>query len=163
LPSAANPVCQATTSVALLHSDRPSRVLRRLAALRRDRKMMVVREVLLPLSFTKLRSALLLMLAGILFTSLSRAVLPADSNSDGVKRGFKNPPDDCRIMMRWWWFGPAVTKPELKREIEVMKAAGIGGFEIQPVYPMGNSIFLIFHQAFSTICILPARPPNNWE
>ncbi|KQZ44667.1 glycoside hydrolase [Massilia sp. Root1485] len=39
-------------------------------------------------------------------------------------------------MMRWWWFGPAVVKSELEREILAMKAGGIGGFEIQPVYPM---------------------------
>jgi hypothetical protein len=39
-------------------------------------------------------------------------------------------------MMRWWWFGPAVTKPELEREMRAMKDAGIGGFEIQPVYPL---------------------------
>jgi len=38
-------------------------------------------------------------------------------------------------MMRWWWFGPSVTKPELKKELEAMRAAGIGGVEIQPVYP----------------------------
>ncbi len=38
--------------------------------------------------------------------------------------------------MRWWWFGPAVTKPELKRELETMQHAGIGGVEIQPVYPL---------------------------
>lgn len=39
-------------------------------------------------------------------------------------------------MMRWWWFGPAVTKAEIAREIAVMKAGGIGGFEIQPLYPL---------------------------
>jgi hypothetical protein len=50
--------------------------------------------------------------------------------------GFKNPPDDCRIMMRWWWFGPAVENAELAREMRAMKAAGIGGVEIQPVYPL---------------------------
>ncbi len=48
---------------------------------------------------------------------------------------FAQPPDDARILMRWWWFGPGVVKPELQREIQAMKAAGIGGFEIQPVYP----------------------------
>jgi hypothetical protein len=52
-----------------------------------------------------------------------------------VRRGFENPPDDARIMMRWWWFGPAVTKPELERELHAMKAGGIGGVEVQPVYP----------------------------
>jgi hypothetical protein len=39
-------------------------------------------------------------------------------------------------MMRWWWFGPAVVKPELKKELETMRGAGIGGVEIQPVYPL---------------------------
>jgi hypothetical protein len=38
--------------------------------------------------------------------------------------------------MRWWWFGPAVTQQELDRELRAMKAAGIGGVEIQPVYPL---------------------------
>ncbi len=38
--------------------------------------------------------------------------------------------------MRWWWFGPAVEKPELERELRAMEAGGIGGVEIQPVYPL---------------------------
>jgi hypothetical protein len=39
-------------------------------------------------------------------------------------------------MMRWWWFGPAVDKTELARELRTMKAGGIGGAEIQPVYAL---------------------------
>lgn len=58
------------------------------------------------------------------------------ANLSDVAGGFVKPPDDCRIMMRWWWFGPAVTHRELARELNVMKAAGIGGVEIQPVYPL---------------------------
>ena len=38
--------------------------------------------------------------------------------------------------MRWWWFGPAVTKDEIRRELEQMKAAGIGGVEIATLYPL---------------------------
>ena len=38
--------------------------------------------------------------------------------------------------MRWWWFGPSATKPELKRELEQMKEAGIGGVEIATLYPL---------------------------
>ena len=38
--------------------------------------------------------------------------------------------------MRWWWFGPAVTKDEIKRELEQMKTAGIGGVEIATLYPL---------------------------
>src|SRR5215468_7879817 len=53
-----------------------------------------------------------------------------------LERGFEHPPGDAKIMMRWWWFGPAVTKPELEREMRLMKEGGIGGFEVQPVYPL---------------------------
>ena len=70
---------------------------------------------------------------------LSLCVFPAFAqaqNIDDLQRGFKQPPDDARIMMRWWWFGPAVTKPQLEREMRLMKEGGIGGFEVQPVYPV---------------------------
>jgi hypothetical protein len=53
-----------------------------------------------------------------------------------LQRGFEHPPDDAKIMMRWWWFGSAVTKPELEREMRLMKQGGIGGFEVQAVYPL---------------------------
>ncbi len=39
-------------------------------------------------------------------------------------------------MVRWWWFGPAVTEAEIDREIRAMKAGGFGGFEVQPTYPL---------------------------
>src|SRR3989442_7985416 len=53
-----------------------------------------------------------------------------------LQRGFERPPDDAKIMMRWWWFGPAVTRAELEREMRLMKVGGIGGFESQPGYPL---------------------------
>ncbi len=53
-----------------------------------------------------------------------------------LHESFAHPPDDSRIMMRWWWFGPAATNEELKRELEQMKAAGIGGVEIATLYPL---------------------------
>ncbi|HEX8711656.1 MAG TPA: glycosyl hydrolase, partial [Terracidiphilus sp.] len=49
---------------------------------------------------------------------------------------FKSPPNDARPMIRWWWFGPAVKRAELLRELQQMKQGGFGGFEIQPVYPL---------------------------
>jgi hypothetical protein len=55
---------------------------------------------------------------------------------DELQRLFQHPPDDSRIMMRWWWFGPAVTRAGLEREMRLMKEGGIGGFEVQPVYPV---------------------------
>ena len=60
---------------------------------------------------------------------------PRDSVA-GLRAAFAHPPDDCRIMMRWWWFGAAVEKPELERELRAMKEGGMGGVEIQPVYPL---------------------------
>src|SRR6266508_2226076 len=53
-----------------------------------------------------------------------------------LQRGFDHPPDEAKIMMRWWWFGPAVTKKELEREMRLMKEGGIGGFEVQATYPL---------------------------
>jgi hypothetical protein len=62
-----------------------------------------------------------------------------DASEDSVlalHQAFAHPPDDSRIMVRWWWFGPSATKPELKRELEQMRAAGIGGVEIATLYPL---------------------------
>ena len=64
---------------------------------------------------------------------------PASTSGDAItdlRRGFELPPGDARPMMRWWWFGPAVEPDELERELQTMKAGGIGGVEIQPVYPL---------------------------
>jgi hypothetical protein len=58
------------------------------------------------------------------------------SFSQTLQKGFQSPPDDARIMMRWWWFGPTVTKPEIEKELRTMKEGGIGGVEVQPVYPL---------------------------
>jgi hypothetical protein len=38
-------------------------------------------------------------------------------------------------MVRWWWFGTAVEKSEILRELQQMKADGIGGAELAFVYP----------------------------
>jgi hypothetical protein len=75
---------------------------------------------------------------GIVFSvfAIFAAVAQVRSSVSDLRESFAHPPDDCRIMMRWWWFGPAVTKPEIKRELEQMKAAGIGGVEIATLYPL---------------------------
>src|ERR1700678_1305528 len=52
-----------------------------------------------------------------------------------LKQHSLNPPNDAKPMMRWWWFGPAVEKPEILHELEQMKADGIGGAELAFVYP----------------------------
>ncbi len=67
---------------------------------------------------------------------LMHACFAGGDEIQDLRRAFANPPNDSRIMMRWWWFGGAVSQPELERELRAMKAAGIGGVEIQPVYPV---------------------------
>ncbi len=67
---------------------------------------------------------------------LSSQFLFAQSPLEALRHGFLDPPDDARAMMRWWWFGPAVVKPELGKELETMRDADMGGVEIQPVYPL---------------------------
>jgi len=80
-------------------------------------------------------SALLLAFALVL-PCRGRAQDQRDLTLDELHSSLQTPPDSSRIMMRWWWFGPAVTKPELKRELEQMKAAGIGGVEITHLYAL---------------------------
>ncbi len=82
--------------------------------------------------FAGQRTAFALILAVAALTAGTRA----QSTIDDLRQGFGHPPDDARIMMRWWWFGSAVTKPELEREMRLMKEGGIGGVEVQPVYPL---------------------------
>ena len=54
----------------------------------------------------------------------------------GLRRVWEQPSADARPMMRWWWFGPAVTPDGLDRELQAMRDAGLGGVEVQPVYPL---------------------------
>ena len=75
-----------------------------------------------------------------LFSALPLGILPAlpltaQTSIANLKTHFENPPDDTRPMMRWWWFGAALEKPEILRELQQMKADGIGGAELAFVYP----------------------------
>ena len=54
---------------------------------------------------------------------------------DILRANFLNPPNEARPMVRWWWFGPAVVKPEILRELQQMKADGIQGAELAFEYP----------------------------
>ena len=56
---------------------------------------------------------------------------------DDLRAGFADPPVEAAPMMRWWWFGPAVERDELARELTAMARAGFGGAEVAYVYPLG--------------------------
>ena len=70
------------------------------------------------------------------FVQLSFSAAQENEKPASPEKSFAHPPDDCRIMMRWWWFGPSQTKEEIRRELEQMKSAGIGGVEIATLYPL---------------------------
>jgi len=46
---------------------------------------------------------------------------------------FKNPPTSYRPYVRWWWNGDKIERDELARELRLLKQAGIGGVEVNPV------------------------------
>ena len=57
---------------------------------------------------------------------------------ESLRAAFAAEPTTTRPMMRWWWFGPEVDDAEVVRELEAMKAGGIGGVEVSHVYPLNE-------------------------
>lgn len=64
---------------------------------------------------------------------------PAPSDLAALRAGFADPPRDAAPMMRWWWFGPAITPAGIERDLTAMADAGLGGAEIAVVYPMSDA------------------------
>ncbi len=57
----------------------------------------------------------------------------AVESADITIGNFKNPPADARPFVRWWWNGDKVNKQEISRELDLLKKAGFGGVEINPI------------------------------
>lgn len=65
----------------------------------------------------------------------------AAGSSPGSKPGeggglysiFRNPDPVYRPFVRWWWNGDKIEADELVRELRLLKEAGIGGVEINPI------------------------------
>ena len=54
---------------------------------------------------------------------------------------FEDPPVRARPFVRWWWNGDCIEVEEIRRELDVMKAAGIGGVEVNPIaHPDGDAL-----------------------
>lgn len=84
----------------------------------------------------------------MLFGATALQAAPADrtesASSKQVSSGnayydqFRNPEAKYRPFVRWWWNGDKVNADELRRELHLLKDAGIGGVEINPVgFPGG--------------------------
>ena len=54
----------------------------------------------------------------------------------GAIRRLLSPTREARVNTRWWWYGGAVEEREVRRQLEAMWDAGIGGVEIQFIYPL---------------------------
>jgi hypothetical protein len=64
------------------------------------------------------------------------------ASADELYTFFKDPPSEARPFVRWWWNGDCIEVDELERELDVMKEAGIGGIEINPIAkPEGGDPF----------------------
>jgi hypothetical protein len=65
-----------------------------------------------------------------------RKLLPSSDNTEpetSLYSSFKNPDAIYRPFVRWWWNGDKVERGEIARELRLLKEAGIGGVEINPV------------------------------
>jgi len=58
---------------------------------------------------------------------------PATGADDAFYAAFRNPPSRLRPFVRWWWNGARVNEAEVLRELDVLKAAGVGGVEINTI------------------------------
>ncbi|MDR1814483.1 MAG: hypothetical protein LBR18_06505, partial [Tannerella sp.] len=67
--------------------------------------------------------------------------IAAASEDDSLYELFRNPPATAKPFVRWWWNGDKLSAKEIVRELDVMKAAGIGGVEINPIaFPGGDDL-----------------------
>ncbi|MGE8290344.1 MAG: glycosyl hydrolase [Sphingobacterium sp.] len=55
------------------------------------------------------------------------------ADTDPYFNMFQAPSTGNRPFVRWWWNGNKVNKSELRRELMLLKEAGIGGVEINPI------------------------------
>ena len=62
---------------------------------------------------------------------------------------FQQPTSEYHPFVRWWWNGDKVEADELVREMRLLKEAGIGGVEINPI-------------AFPTYCDSLGKPSLQW-
>ena len=61
-------------------------------------------------------------------------ILPLGATSSkAVWQAFQNPSDAYRPYVRWWWTGDRVDEAEIRREMNLLKDAGIAGVEINPI------------------------------
>ena len=56
-----------------------------------------------------------------------------EPNTEQLYAEFRQPASEYHPFVRWWWNGDKVEADELVRELRLLKEAGIGGVEINPI------------------------------
>jgi hypothetical protein len=80
-----------------------------------------------------------LLTSGSLITKKIQVLVPLTENVGNLPEAaelyelFRTPPLQYHPYVRWWWNGNKVESEELVRELRLLKDAGIGGVEINPV------------------------------
>jgi hypothetical protein len=72
-------------------------------------------------------------LAGMPASLVFKPVVQKNDLKRDLYATFKNPELSYHPFIRWWWNGNKVEAQELVRELRVLKEAGIGGVEINPI------------------------------
>jgi hypothetical protein len=72
-----------------------------------------------------LKRNVLALLAGGMLAVLARGV--AAGTSDELEQGFARPPISTRLRAYWWWLNGNVTKDSITKDLQWMKAIGMGG------------------------------------
>ncbi len=95
----------------------------------------------------QLQHILLLFSLGLVLTQCQSK--PEGMTTEQLYEGFRQPSSEYRPFVRWWWNGDKVEADELVRELRLLKKAGIGGVEINPI-------------AFPTYCDSLGKPSLQW-
>jgi hypothetical protein len=59
--------------------------------------------------------------------------------ADDFASQFASPPVQYGPSCFWWWFGAPYSTADVRSSLDAMKAAGLGGFRIYPVYAFPNA------------------------
>ncbi len=77
------------------------------------------------------KAAKLWLVAGALLSAT--VMLPAQTATDSLEKGFLNPPDSAKPRTWWHWTNGNVTEDGITKDLEWMKRSGIGGFQLVDV------------------------------
>lgn len=77
----------------------------------------------------------LVILWALILTNCKESNKPESSNLNQLKSGFVTPAEDNNLWCYWYWIGDDISKDGITKDLEAMKAAGIGGALIGNINP----------------------------